>query len=453
MNKAKIIFAIIWVFLLGLIIWWVSILNQQTEKTNTPKTSTTGDFSIWIVGDKKEKFTEIINDFKATNKQYGSAQIWVESFDSYADYYTTLMASFIAGKSPDVFVINSNEESPFLEQIEWIDPEVINPSDFRKKYVPFMGDDLIKTIDIETTEGKKPVEFLVGVPLGYETLWVFYNRRKWFQAKDVESWAAINSASAEAKKNDEDFIPVWLGHGSTVPYAADIFSQFLMLDDINSLQKAEGSKLNQALASYMILGDEEGDNGYNKKVPQLNLEWKNVLDLFSREEVGMVFGYPRMIEQINTKGFKKTFLWVWPFPNYFLSSGKTLVNYNYFVVNRNSRNITLAKAFVGYLASENAQKKYLKAYPYYLPSLISLETDILPEKIHPDYNVILKDFVRSDNIKSSFNKWVAWVYDAQVTSVLDDSENYNKLFLKVQKKILCITMKTVRLQSLSQSCE
>jgi len=59
-----------------------------------------------------------------------------------------------------------------------------------------------------------------------------------------------------------------------------------------------------------------------------------------------------MIKDIDERGFKKTFLLASPFPHYFTSDGKSLVNYNYFVVNKNTKNYALATTFLSYLASE-----------------------------------------------------------------------------------------------------
>jgi spermidine/putrescine-binding protein len=80
------------------------------------------------------------------------------------------------------------------------------------------------------------------------------------------------------------------------------------------------------------------------------------------------------------------------------------VNYNYFVINKNTKNFDVAQAFLLNLTNESTQKSYIKAFPYYFPSQITLESDVLDEKISPDYNISLKDFFRDDMTYSSFNK-------------------------------------------------
>lgn len=81
-----------------------------------------------------------------------------------------------------------------------------------------------------------------------------------------------------------------------------------MLDSLSSLKDTTGNKMKQGLDSYAILGEAEGDNALNKTFKSLQDDGKNVLDLFSTEEVAMVVGYPRMIGEINKRGVKKSFL-------------------------------------------------------------------------------------------------------------------------------------------------
>lgn len=51
----------------------------------------------------------------------------------------------------------------------------------------------------------------------------------------------------------------------------------------------------------MILGEAVGENGFNKQLKNLKETGKNALDMFSKEEVAMVAGYPRMIQDIDAK--------------------------------------------------------------------------------------------------------------------------------------------------------
>jgi len=115
----------------------VILINGSTKNLKNPNKPTTGAFSIWIVEDEKEKFSEIIKNFKEKNKAYTSTNLVVESFPSYEEYFYTLQSAIVAGKAPDIFVLNNNEKSIFEEQISGLDPTLINAQDFRKNFKQF----------------------------------------------------------------------------------------------------------------------------------------------------------------------------------------------------------------------------------------------------------------------------------------------------------------------------
>ena len=160
-----------------------------------------------------------------------------------------------------------------------------------------------------------------------------------------------------------------------------------------------------------------------------------------------------MINIIWEKWFSKNFLQASPFPHYFSWDGKTLINYDYFVVNKNTKNKDLAFSFLSYIWSDIWSLNFLENYTYYLPALLSLESDKLEEKISDKYNVVLGDFFNSDYELSSFDKWVKSIYDNWLINILDNSSNYENAFDKFKAKITCNTNKITTLENLSRSCE
>jgi len=62
MNKNKLIFAIIWSILLGLILFTVAWLNKN-KSTNDSK-STPSDFTIWMICNNINWATNVVNNFK-----------------------------------------------------------------------------------------------------------------------------------------------------------------------------------------------------------------------------------------------------------------------------------------------------------------------------------------------------------------------------------------------------
>lgn len=451
MNKNKLLFWIVGGIIAILLFIWVLYLNFSTQtKSSWPKVK--GTISIWIIGDSKDTFAQIISDFKTQNKEFAGANVTVESFSNLEEYTLSLSSAFLKWKAPDIFVLNSNESSSFEDQITWLAPSILNPQDFRKNFKEFFDDNLIKTA-LNTSKDKwtAPREFVMGVPVWYETLGIFYNRR-FFQAREMTSWSSVSGASRSLIEKNPTLIPLAMWNWSETLGSSDIITQFFMLEWLTSLDQVEGKKMKSALATYLSYGDANGDNKFNTRFTELVNSRKNALNMFAREDTAAVIGYPRMINDISALWFKKSFLLVAPFPHYSLTDGKTLVNYNYFVINKNTLNFPFAEKFLTYLASESWAKKYLMVYPYYLPAQINLEAEFFSLRIHPEFNLVLKDFY-SDTMFGTFNKSVWYLYDNEMTKILDDSVNAISRFDTVRKILLCKSKKILELSNLSLNCE
>jgi hypothetical protein len=446
MNKNKLIFLIIWAGLLIILLFIVFNL----KKDSSTWVKTTWNFNIWILWDNVDNARLVVEKFKSIHPEYSSKIINVESFSSYDDYLYALTSAITADKTPDIFVLNNNEKnSVFSNQVIWIDPQIINPNDFRKKFKWVFADDLIITI----WEWEQKQEFLVWIPVWYETLWVFYNRR-YIKASEISSLSWLNNVVTELKDKYKNLIPIWIWNGSTVLNASDIITQFFMLENgVSWLSDVVWTKLKQWLASYLLYWDTSWYNGFDSRFMELSSVWQNSIDLFSKWETFMVVGYPRLIKEIAEKWFSKNFLLASVFPHYYSWDWNTLVNYNYFVINKDTTEYVLANDFLSYLATDMWADDYLNNFPYYLPALLSLESDKLEEKISEDYNVVLKDFYNPDYELSSFDKWIKSLYDKDIISILDNSSNYESAFNKFRTTILCKAWKIATLENLSNNCD
>lgn len=446
MNKKKLIFLVVAWILLLIIILFVMFFGGWSKQSNTSVKT----FNIWIVWDSKDDFGRFIGDFKTLYPKYTSTMINVESFSNFEEYYFALMSSIIKWNSPDIFVLNNWEKKPiFNDQILWIDPTVINPNDFRKKYKWVFSDDLIESVDVNW----KQQEFLKWIPVWYETLWIFYNWR-FIKSADIETLSWLNNTISNLKKSKPDLIPIWIWNWSTVQSVADIIIQFFMLDDwVNSIFEISPAKIKESLAAYLLYWDENWDNNYNSRFADLKALWNDNLSLFSKWETYMVIWYPRMINKIDESWFSTSFLRASPFPHYYTWWWKTLVNYNYFAMNKNTQETTLALDFLSFLTTDTWAQNYLSKFPYYLPALLSLESDKLEEKINKKYNVVLKDFYNNDFELSSFDRWIKSIFDNWVVPILDNSSNYEKEFTNFIANIVCKSHKFSDLKNLSSKCE
>lgn len=460
MNKNKIIFIIIWFVIFSFVVFIISNLNS-TKKTNTSKIA---DFNIWIVWDNKDLFSSYLETFKKKNEKYKNVNIWVESFSSYKEYSDSLSRAFLWDKAPDIFVINNNEKSIFENQTIWINPNIVNPDAFRKNYEAVFSNDLISSTKIlQEDKVEKKVEFLKWVPLWYETLWIYYDMRN-LRWKDLSSWAAINDAINYIKTEKWDSLPIWIGNWANVSYASDIMTEFFMQEWAKNLDDVKDNIENWAFSRYFLYGDKTWDNAYLSKFDNLEETWninenntevtkENDLSLFSKWELSMIVWYPRMIENIDKLWFQKSFLRASPIPTLSNSNWLNLVNYNYFVINKNTKKSDLAFDLEAYFASKEWQTEFHNIFTYYLPAMPEIFRNIQDSEIKDWYPVKIKDFYNSSLELSSFDKKLKNIYDEKLTEILNNPTNYSILFDNFKKSILCKYDKIINFTNFSRTCE
>jgi len=443
MNKQKIIFIIIAAFFAVLILIMAFMMRSSSDQKANSKS---WELKIWIFQDDKVKFEEYLSDFQKAS--WNKFTPIVESFSDRNEYNLALNSAFSRWVAPDVFVLNNNEKSIFLENISWIDPALVNPTDFRKNYESFFADDLITTI---SSKDKKQ-EFLAWIPIWYETLWIYYNRAKWIEASDLETWWSLKDTIIKQKEKNEDIVPLWIWKWTTVEFVSDIVTAFFMLENAISLEWITDSVTKSALSTYFSYSDTSWDNWYNDKFESMLSSAMTNLDLFSRWDISMVIAYPRTLLEIDKKWSSKKFLYARPFPEFFMWSWKWFVNYNYFVVNKNAVNDKLAMSFMKYISSETWSKSYLDKFSYYIPSQLSLKSEYLEKDILDWYNIKLKDFDNDALEKNSFDKWIKTIYDEKMVNIADDEDNYVSSFTIFKDKLICVTNKITKLENLSESC-
>jgi hypothetical protein len=448
MNKNKLIFWIIWA---SIILWIILLIFQLKSNWYLWTISQArGVLKIWVIWENVDWFSEVADDFKSDTLWYSKQNILIENFSNYADYSIALTSAIIWDQAPDIFVLNNNEKnSIFSNQVGWISSSFINPSDFRKNYIGIFSDDLILSV----WEWESREEFLSWLPVWYETLGIFYNRR-YVKNSDLTSISTMNNFIADVKEKRSNIIPIWIWNWSYVYDAADIITQFFLYEwNIFSLYDLIWKEVKKALISYILYWTNDWYNWLNIKSTDLEQSWWNSIDLFAKWETYMVMWYPSMINEIKERWFSKNFLMAAPFPKNNSWVDNILVNYNYFVINKRSNHIKLANMFLAYLSREKASSKYLDSIPYSFPALISLEKEKLEKYIDEDYNIILNDFLNIDAELYSFDKWIKNLYDSNIISILDNELTYSLAFEKFRKLILCKAKKISSLTDFTSTCE
>lgn len=443
MNNKKIIFlAILWFFAIIIV---VIVFLMSSSTNNNKKQTDSNNFKIWILNDNKESFMSFVEDFKK-NTSNTSFSPKVESFDNYEEYNNALASAIIKWEAPDLYMLNNNEKSIFLENAVWINPEIISPDDLRTYFKPFFGDDLI----LSSWEEDNKTEFLVWVPFWFETLWIYFSLSKIADVKKLKSFSDIKVFINDFHDSKPWLTVFWIWRWNTVINSSDIIAQFFMSEWIKSIYWINSSDIKTSVSEYFNYSS--WDNNYALLDKNLKEQWENNLDAFSRWDVAMIFWYPRNIHDIDEKWFSKRTLRATNFPDFFNESEK-LANYNYFVINKNSKNMQIANEFLKYLFSEEWQLNYLEKFKYYIPARVSVYSDLKDLKIHDDYHIKLNNFYNLEATYSSFDKWIKSNFDLNLPKMLDEEINYLDNFTKFFSKLACKSNKIIKLENLSESCE
>jgi len=444
MNKKKLIFLALLGFFVIIIIIVAVLMAKNTDKNNK-STTKTEDFTIWILEDSKDDFNVFLDDFKSdTDNQNLIANI--ETFSNYEEYNMALSSAIVKGQAPDLYMLNNNEKSIFLENATGLDPEILSPDILRKYFYSFFWDDLIYS----SGEKEEKTEFLVWVPFGFETLWLYFNPDIFRDVKKLKSFPEIENLIEEFHQKKPESTALWIGKWLTVSNVANIFIQFLMSEWVNNLEDVNSSNIKKVFTEYFSYNS--WNNGYIKADNILRKQWKTNVDFFIDWKIAMIFGFPRLLNEIDDKWLWKRKIRAVIFPD-FINESNRMVNYNYFVLNKDSKNNDMAYEILKYMFSEKGEKAYLNNFKYYLPARISLYADLKDREVNENFYVKLKDFYNSEAIYSSFDKWLKPIFDKEIINLLDDEVNYLKRAWDFISSLKCKTLKVIKLENLSNICE
>lgn len=446
LNKNKLIFGIVGgIIVISLIFLFIMMLKWPGQKVDV---SDENNVRIWTVWDYFDTST-FISNFKDLHSVYKNKNIDIQVFPSYEDYTLALTAAISSSNAPDIFVLNNNEKnSVFLWQVVGLSPSKVNPNDFRRLYKWIFNEDLIESYSQDWSTH----EHVRWLPVWYETLWIYYNKT-YVRSTDVKTLASLSNKIAELKQKNSSVTPLAIWNWTTVYDSSDILTQFFMLAWANDFRDLNWNALKEWIASYLGYWDVTWYNAYNARFNDLKSKWKNNVYLFVQWEAYMIVWYPSLINRIKEEWwFSKNFLEVAPFPHYMSWGWKTLANYNYFVINKDSPNRDFANDFLAYLATDNWASNFLSYIPYQLPALLSLEDTMFTNKIDANYNILLWDFYNDSFEIASFDKWIKNIYDKQIPLLLDNSSQNESDYIKLRDSILCKLNKTLFFTNLSENC-
>lgn len=298
---------------------------------------------------------------------------------------------------------------------------------------------------------------------------VFYN---WKLVKTVPHlWndigpSGVVSTDAEAPGDIPDYADILLGLNSRyIPGAPDILSLFFLQNGISSYSKFSETGANKALDSYVAFSGKSPQSTVTHilgTMKDLNL---STVDMFVRGKIGMIIGYPSLLREIeysvkragteNVLTSKTLRTSEIPQTSLDPKDAVNLAEYNYFALSKISPNVQAGYAFLAYLSSGEAEEKYLKSFPLYLPAQRIREESKMNEALSSEYDrVKYRSFMNPDIPLQVFEKGLKNEYDAYFTRILGDTPKETKLILSgVMKYLDCNKKHLIDQTALEEECK
>ncbi len=413
-NNKKYFIIWLWIFIIVIIIFILFVSGWSEKEWNT-NNSTKWTVNIWTVWESDQKFIGFINKYKTEN-WLKSVVFTVRNFSNYETYYYALTSAFLNDKAPDIFVINNNDlsEKTFYTKILWLTSNDISLSDFKKNFSSIFSKDLIKTENLEIDWKAKELSYLIWVPLGYESIWLFYNSKllRWLSvniAKNITSWSGINNIIDELEEYDNSIIAIGLWVWKQITYSNDILASLIIQDWSSTVSSSQTTK---TIANYLNYNN-KWINFENTKTDESDIE------LFRKSKLAIILWYPRILWQIWKMRDKNNVLASY-FPRISNTKNDLFINYNYFVINIESKNTEIAKKLLAYFASEDWAEDYFDdANDYLIPAQPSLISEFWEDKINNNFWVTFSEIIYKPYILKSFDKKISFVYDNGIKEVLD----------------------------------
>lgn len=477
MASRKIIFLIaVGILWLLIILGVVTLANKQENNQNSKVES----LSIWVVWGTTEEYLKIFAWFNELWAMYKNTLLDVRVFPSYSSYRETLLATLDIWKGPDVFMIEWDGDEVLASKSVPVPEPYVNLSDFEKRY-----DDIFLPLLGTMGEGETLAKTIKGVPLGYETLWVFYNKA--YFPSIPKTWNDIGLLYSSNKS----YFPVniWLWPRYT-PDATDIIAYFFLKNWVHETKDLPNA--GSALEEYLRYGNTEKsapispvddtvtaienttdtvENLTDTAItvwPKIEEHWEaliwmkdeydetwhSTIDSFMRGKIGMVIGFPSTIREIEkaqkrawesavtslilTERIPQNSLW---------KSRLNIARYKYLAVSAKSANPKAAADFLSYLMNQKTLSMAVDVFPY----LISPDRTISQTQWQKSLSTLftrayLGAFIPEDG-ESLFvyNYWVKNEYEKIFEEYLDRKNkiDINNTLTRVKDAVECKIESTV----------
>lgn len=117
------------------------------------------------------------------------------------------------------------------------------------------------------------------------------------------------------------------------------------------------------------------------------------IDLFMRGNIGMIIGYPSLINELvlSQKRVGATtsmtdLVYTARLPQFSQQSSANIAKYNYFAISKNSQNTQAATQFLAYLMTPEAQQIAMQIFPYRIPAQRAFQISAQDNILSPNFS-------------------------------------------------------------------
>lgn len=380
---------------------------------------------IWTVGMNQKVFSDLNAQF---NKYVGRSdmKLVVQNFASFQDYIDLIPRMMQSKESPDlVMVPNHGGYRLFEPYLDVIWDTVVDFTDFENRFHQLFVEELVFSETINDDGQKKIIQWLRGIPFGFEPLGLYYNRELvneapllWDNLKDILKAPEEEIYVPEAE--DKNLLNVSsptesvttkiaftnMGYGRETGVGPDIITLLTVQkkwEKHNSYTTINSIDSRTIFDYYLSFRREPNNLG---QFDTLFAETLTTTDLFVRWKVATLFGYPSTYEDIKIAVQRAQQDWelapeflknlrVATVPQQEIDAKKhtNFAKYMYFAVSKNgaNRNLTAPQddpvlKFAEFLLTTEAQDVFIKYPNYFLPTQQKTLFEKKDIKINPDEN-------------------------------------------------------------------
>ena len=451
MSPKKIIFLVIVVLVfVALGIGFMYLANQK------PKQVISGKITVWINEGLTDDFEKVIKAFHDADPANKNIQVEVEkkSSTTVSGYNSLLLRAIADGNGPDIFMVQKNEYAPLESQLAKIPSNVIDITDFGRRFDPVFSDLIVSEKNPDT---KITTQSLLGVPLGYETLGVFYNRALLRNGAPT-SWDQIELLYGQFPAG---IFPTNLGLRRTfVPNISDILPFFLGESKVFSYKNL--TNITSPFQKYYSFGDLINSTNpdvtadiysHNNTLRQTESQLKSnknstTIDEFLRGNIGMIVGYPSLISELEMSQKRvggagvEDLVYTDKIPQFSAKNPYNIAKYSFFGISKNSKNPDQALKFLQFLMSSQAQEISMEIYPMLIPAQTEFHAAAAVKSLSEKFPKAKMDaFLLGPSMSVSvFDYGAKSIFDAMIDANWEDFSSLSSLSglgERISKAIRC----------------